>query len=293
MGKVKEAEATFRAALGLVVKLDGPDHWQVLFAARGSLSRLYSKTGRLAEAETQCRGLVDATERAVAAYPKNRLYRHKLAFGLLWWADFLRDAGRPDDAQRAAGRAEAVLEKMTGLERAQVHVRLAQEQAAARRYRRAVEAYGRLLALQPDSAPGNNDLAWLLATCPDASLRNPARAVTLARKAVQKAPQEAGYWNTLGVAHYRADAWAPAIESLEKSVRLSDGGGPADWLFLAMARWQQGEKAKARQLYDRAVQRLDKTNSKDAELARFRAEAAALLGVPDGPVAREGKPPKK
>jgi hypothetical protein len=46
-----------------------------------------------------------------------------------------------------------------------------------------------------------------------------------------------------------------------------------------MARWQQGDADGARAWYDQAVQWMDKNQPKNAELIRFRAEAAELLGV--------------
>jgi hypothetical protein len=44
-----------------------------------------------------------------------------------------------------------------------------------------------------------------------------------------------------------------------------------------MAHWQLGEKDKAREWYDRAVQWMDNNQPTDEELRRFRVEAAELL----------------
>ena len=49
-----------------------------------------------------------------------------------------------------------------------------------------------------------------------------------------------------------------------------------------MAHWQVGEKDKARQRYDEAVQWMEKNQPKNDELRRFQAEAAELLGIKDG-----------
>jgi hypothetical protein len=67
-----------------------------------------------------------------------------------------------------------------------------------------------------------------------------------------------------------------------------------DFFFLAMAHWQLGEKDEARKYYDKAVAWMDKNKPDDEELRRFRAEAAALLGVPDGAGVKDAgdKPPK-
>jgi hypothetical protein len=46
-----------------------------------------------------------------------------------------------------------------------------------------------------------------------------------------------------------------------------------------MSHWQLGDKAKAREWFDRAVQWVEKGKKDDPELKRFRAEAAELLGA--------------
>ena len=51
-----------------------------------------------------------------------------------------------------------------------------------------------------------------------------------------------------------------------------------------MAQWQLGEKEKASTWYDQAIAWMDKNNPQNEELRRFRAEAAALLGIKDEPV---------
>jgi tetratricopeptide (TPR) repeat protein len=157
----------------------------------------------------------------------------------------------------------------------------------------AVAVFREALKLAPNSPLVHNALAWLLATCPDPKLRDPAQAVKLAKRAVKLAPKVGGFWNTLGVAHYRAGQWQAARTALKKSMELSKGGDAGDWFFLAMTTWQLGDKAKARSWYDRAVAWMDKKAPKDPELARFRAETAALLGIKEGPAANQKALPLK
>ena len=57
-----------------------------------------------------------------------------------------------------------------------------------------------------------NGWAWLLATCPDAELRNPQDAVTYARRAIDLVPNDREIWNTLGVAYFRLGSWEEAAE---------------------------------------------------------------------------------
>ncbi len=127
------------------------------------------------------------------------------------------------------------------------------------------------------SAVEQNKLAWLLATCPEQEFRDPVRAVELAKRAVQLAPEKASIWNTLGVAQYRAGDWDAAIDALEKSLELQSDNG-FDFFFLAMAHWQLGEKDEVRQWYEKAVEWMEKNKPEDEELRRFRAEAEELMG---------------
>jgi tetratricopeptide (TPR) repeat protein len=125
----------------------------------------------------------------------------------------------------------------------------------------------------------HNDWAWLLATCPDATIRDAKRAVEYARKAVELDPAKGGYWNTLGVAEYRAANYKEAIAALEKSMKLRKGGDSFDWFFLAMICWHEGENEKAREWYKRAVTWMKQHQPKDEELLRFCKEAAQELKV--------------
>jgi tetratricopeptide (TPR) repeat protein len=125
-----------------------------------------------------------------------------------------------------------------------------------------------------------NNLAWLLATCPDPELRDPGRAVGLAKEAVELAPTAPEYHNTLGVARYRAGDWRGAIEALTKSEELApDRNLGTNALFLAMAHRQLGDEPRALRWFDEADRWMQKTARTDAELIRFRAEAEQLLRV--------------
>ena len=66
---------------------------------------------------------------------------------------------------------------------------------------------------------------------------------------------------------------------MTKAIELGDGGSAIDWLFLAMAHWQLGQQEDARRWYEKAAQWINDNKCKDAEFLRFRAEAAALLGI--------------
>jgi tetratricopeptide (TPR) repeat protein len=223
---------------------------------------------------------------------------------MLWWEDWLeccllyREAktlidGSPpaDDPRWLVGRAHAFAalgDRAKAEEACSRAVKMAEQNSTIRlacaaisglveNWEQARANYEKCLELAPDSALPCNNLAWLLATCPEPKFRDSDKAVQLAKKAVALAAKEGGHWNTLGVARYRAGNWKDAVAALEKSMQLRKGGDSFDWFFLAMAHWQMGEKDKARQRYNEAVQWMEKNQPKNDELRRFRSEAEEVL----------------
>jgi Flp pilus assembly protein TadD len=92
--------------------------------------------------------------------------------------------------------------------------------------REAVAEYRRVLDLQPRSVEALNNLAWILATCGDDSVRNGAQAVTFAEKACQhtqsKEPMAMG---TLAAAYAEAGRFTEAIATAEKAANLATASG--------------------------------------------------------------------
>ena len=85
--------------------------------------------------------------------------------------------------------------------------------------RKAIEAYESALVLRPDHADIHNNLSWLLLTASDKSLRDPARALTLAQKAISL--QEEGYiLDTLAVALWANGQSEQAVAAEIKAIQL-------------------------------------------------------------------------
>jgi tetratricopeptide (TPR) repeat protein len=148
---------------------------------------------------------------------------------------------------------------------------------------RAAEArahYEKGLAIEPKTARDFNSLAWFFATAPDPILRDPARAVRLARRSVELVPNSSNFWNTLGTALYRAADWPGAIEALRKSNELEPWSHLGlNGYVLAMAHLRRGEFQPARIWFDVARRWHRRSAPGDEELERFRAEAARVLGL--------------
>ena len=155
--------------------------------------------------------------------------------------------------------------------------------------------FRRSVDLLPTDPNPLNGLAWELATCVETRLRDPARALDMAKKVVELSVRQkddrdkpgrdrlGNYWNTLGVAHYLAGNPEEAVVALQTSLCIADGSDERyvceDWFFLAMANWKLDRKEEARACYDRAADWMAKKKPEEEEIRRFRAEAAALLGI--------------
>jgi tetratricopeptide (TPR) repeat protein len=170
---------------------------------------------------------------------------------------------------------------------ADAHYRLAWSLRKTDQFADAVATWERAMLLRPPNREEYNNIAWLLASCPDSAVRSPARAVELAKKATELAPENLAYWNTLGVAFYRSGDWSGALVALEKSkdLDLKSFAFGHNALFLAMSYWQLGNQEKARHWYEQGLDyqmRNRNVLAKDdrgEEIERFLSEAAELLGI--------------
>ncbi len=203
-----------------------------------------------------------------------------------WMSPILLALGRPHEALDAGREGVALYKELVARSPdnprrgflARCHHHLGRALIALGRHAEAIAAYRDALAIEPDRAQFNNDLAWILVTAPDPKLHRPAEAVPLAEKAVKVSPTFANNWNTLGVARYRVADYPGAIVALEKSEELGKGSEFGfNALFLAMARWHLGQRDRAHRLHDEAVRWTEKTKPNDDELRRFRTEAGKLL----------------
>jgi tetratricopeptide (TPR) repeat protein len=142
----------------------------------------------------------------------------------------------------------------------------------------------RLIPWPDEVARGFNEAAWRSAK-PSAAGPEREKALALARKAVELAPGDVLYRNTLGVLEYRLGRWRDAAAILEENLKSDTDYAAFDLFFLAMAYQQLGEAARARAAYDRAVRWYEEKKGtlpaeQLQELSAFRAEAEALLKRP-------------
>jgi tetratricopeptide (TPR) repeat protein len=240
---------------------------------------------------------------AIAFGPKldgARSLRAEAALRLRRWDDAAADATRylekyPYDAYIRQLRARANhRRKHDGEAAADLTALIASYPDNAALYERRADCYEALgraekAAADRDKAlklgandPGRlNAGAWRLVTGPGEE-RNPARALGLIQKAIEREPDNARFLKTLGVVQYRSGQYAAAIVTLEKSLTARNGGREGiDLFFLAMCHARLGDAAKAKDCFARAVKWIDAQKDLQeqsvAELKAFRAEAEAEL----------------
>ena len=268
------------------------------------LAHYLGRAGDRPGAERHFRRALEVAERLTREYPGEPENGWMLGDCCRALGDF---AGPSDPAAAAAyyGRALAVLPGLVAAHPglagarqllAEVHAALGGiTPAGADRdghFRAARDLLTALAADLPDGSPGpgnpgqnQNALAWFLVSCPDPQFRDPVRAVEVALRAVEQAPKQPDYLNTLGVACYRAGDPEDAVVALERAAASRAGGGDAlDLFFLAMARRELGDAAGAGRSYADALAWLARfPGGRTAEIDQARAEAEVVLG----PLARE------
>jgi tetratricopeptide (TPR) repeat protein len=87
----------------------------------------------------------------------------------------------------------------------------------------AITQYQKALQLKPDDPASQDYLAWLLATAPEASLRNGGKAVELARQAnLLTGGENPVILHTLAAAYAEAGRFSEAVETAQHALRLAE-----------------------------------------------------------------------
>jgi tetratricopeptide (TPR) repeat protein len=172
--------------------------------ARLNLGQLLILQGRFPEAQRHLRT-------ALADNPGNSEFHEKLA-------TVLTELGKPQEAivqLKVALRLEPKLHENTRLALAGLLYETGD-------YREAANEYRKILSAKPDLAEPLNNLAWLLATCPDDTVRNGEEAVECAERACLitkfKDPLPVG---TLAAAYAEAGRFPEAVVTSDFAIRLA------------------------------------------------------------------------
>jgi tetratricopeptide (TPR) repeat protein len=112
---------------------------------------------------------------------------------------------------------------------AEIHYKLANALVQLGRPAEAMAEYSKTLQLRPALDEAANNLAWLLATCSDRSLRDGAKAVTLARQASEHGhDQNPLILGTLAAAYAETGQLSEAVATAQRARQLAlDQNNPA------------------------------------------------------------------
>jgi tetratricopeptide (TPR) repeat protein len=103
--------------------------------------------------------------------------------------------------------------------------------ARARDAGEAIAQWRKALELNPDSAESLNNLAWVLATCPEGELRNGTEAVELAERACERTSYgQTIFVGTLAAAYAEAGQFEKAVTASERACKLAASLGQTNVL---------------------------------------------------------------
>ena len=186
-GKYAEAEAEHRAVLKLREKVLGPEHPDTL-GSRNNLANALDSEGKYAEAEAENRALLKLAEKVLGPeHPDTLGSRNNLA-------NALDNEGKYDEAEAEYRAVVKLREKVLGPE-------------------------------HPDTLLSRDQWAWILATCPEAKIRNGSEAMALATNLCELSRwSNASYLDTLAAAEAEAGLVHAAVKHEQQALELAKAG---------------------------------------------------------------------
>ena len=204
-GRLEEAITYYRQAVALNPKL---------VQAQTNIGAIYRKLGRLDEAE-------QALRKALAINDTLGLTHYHLALTLL-------AAGRGEEAAEHLAKTAAMDKDLP--HRLWARCMLADAQADRGQYAQAVAAYRAILSDAAKAPPATKaralkGAAWLLAVCPDASVRNAGDAVQMAQFATLVERDAADTQDVLAAAYAEAGQFNAALATATSALAAAERAG--------------------------------------------------------------------
>jgi tetratricopeptide (TPR) repeat protein len=192
-------------------------HLQIAVDIQPSYVEAHNSLARALGQKREWDGAMEHLERSLVIDPDQAEAHNNLA-NVLWQKGRLRQAA-------------AEYEKALALhpDYAAAHVNLGDVLRAAGETREAIAHYKSALEIRPDFAPALDSLAWVLATSPDASVRDGVQAVGLAARAEQiTGGRNPVFVATLAAAYAEVGRFPEAVATAERALRLATARGKAE-----------------------------------------------------------------
>jgi tetratricopeptide (TPR) repeat protein len=227
-GAVDEAIAHFQRALQI-----NPDYAE----AHYNLGNTLFQQGKVDEAIFHCRKALEIKPDYLEAH--NNLANALLQKGDVGEAIFHYQKAlqiKPDSAEAHYNLGNALLkggnvdEAMVHFQKAlqiapdfaEAHINLANALLQKGKVDEAIVHYQKALQIKPDFAQALSNLAWVLATCPQASLRNGNQAVALAQRANQLTGDgNPAFLGTLAAAYAEVGRFQEAVATAQRALQLA------------------------------------------------------------------------
>jgi Flp pilus assembly protein TadD len=193
---------------------DALRHYESAVALKSDAAESLTNIGMIFAARGDADSALAFHRRAVAADPRSAVARNNLGMALAQRG--LLDEGMEHLRVSASLRPS---DPATRGNMANVYLLQGDLRAAANEFRAT-------LKLDPARVDAANNLAWILATAADRSLRSPSEAVALAETVVAvPGSRTAGNLDTLAAAYAAAGRFADALRVLDEAERLARGSG--------------------------------------------------------------------
>jgi serine/threonine protein kinase len=279
-GQLDEGEKLLRRALSIRASLPEKERGDGVWLSdaaglMGNLGGIDRDRGNYAAAEKLFREAADLMRQAIERRPNYQAYRQDL-YNCRWnLADTLVRAGRHEEAatevasttSEFAERLQAQVEGVWLLMQCIEVVTAADSPASsspshagntspstAERYR----SQAREIVLKASTAtfapPAMQlELAWLLAACPDHTLRDGRRAIEIVEQLSASGFQSSRLQHTLCAAYLQVKAFDQAYDVVKSSLRTNSAPSAHDWLLLALAEAGRGDLDDGRRWYEKAL----------------------------------------
>jgi tetratricopeptide (TPR) repeat protein len=171
--------------------------------ANGNLAKILAEEGKLAEA-------IRHYETAVRASPETAELHYNLAVAY-------RSVGQLNEA---IGQLRTAIDLKPGL--ADGYLELGRTLAVNHQYGEAIQTFRRGLEVEPRHMVMGNEMAWLMATVPDANLRNAPQAIQIGERLAELTNRkEPKPLDTLAAAYAEAGRFDEAVRTAKEALTLA------------------------------------------------------------------------